>query len=277
MKVIKKINNNIALAINKADEEVIIVGKGIGFPKTPYELTNEDAIEKVFVTQRNNKYLELFKDIPLEDIYITEEIIKFGKEYLGTNLNNNILLTLADHLSYAFERAKNGIEIKSPLSWDIKHLYPKEANVGMKALEIIKNKRNIELPESESTFIAIHFINSQIVDGKIDETNKITEIIGDIIVIIKYHFKIDLDENSLNFTRFITHLQYFISRQLNNSQLKGENESLYKIVEKQYRNEVACVKKIEKFLEANYNWKCSVDEKLYLVLHIQRVTARACN
>lgn len=277
MKVIKKINNNVALAINSKGEDIIIVGKGIGFPKMPYELEDESVIDKIFVTEKNNKYLDLFRDIPLDDIAITEEIIKYGEAYLGTKLNNNILLTLSDHLSYAIERAKNGLEVRSPFSWEIKYLYPKEVSIGLKAIEIVKEKRNIQLPDSESTFIAIHFINAQIGDGKIDETTKITEIIGDIIGIIRYHLKIEIDENSLNFTRFITHLQYFISRQLNNLQLKGENESLYKIVEKQYKNEVACVKKIEKFLEANYNWKCSVDEKLYLVLHIQRFTSRVCD
>ena len=112
MKIIKKINNNIALAINAKDEEVIVIGKGIGFPKTPYELRDESIIEKIFVTQSNNDYLEMFKDIPLEDIYLTQEIIKYGEEYLGKKLNTNILLTLSDHISYAIQRFNQGVESK---------------------------------------------------------------------------------------------------------------------------------------------------------------------
>ncbi|MBC5629424.1 PRD domain-containing protein [Clostridium sp. NSJ-6] len=274
MKIIKKINNNIALAINAKDEEVIVIGKGIGFPKTPYELRDESIIEKIFVTQSNNDYLEMFKDIPLEDIYLTQEIIKYGEEYLGKKLNTNILLTLSDHISYAIQRFNQGVEVKSPLEWEIKHLYPDEFKIGVKAIEIIRNERGIRLTEPESVFIALHFINAQIGDNKIDQTAKITEIIGDILGIVKYHFRIELDESSINFTRFVKHLQYFIYRQLNKSSLEGENENLYKIVEKQYTNENECVHKIEEFLKSNYGWNCSIDEKLYLVLHIQRVTSR---
>ena len=266
MKIIKKINNNIALAINAKDEEVIVIGKGIGFPKTPYELRDESIIEKIFVTQSNNDYLEMFKDIPLEDIYLTQEIIKYGEEYLGKKLNTNILLTLSDHISYAIQRFNQGVEVKSPLEWEIKHLYPDEFKIGVKAIEIIRNERGIRLTEPESVFIALHFINAQIGDNKIDQTAKITEIIGDILGIVKYHFRIELDESSINFTRFVKHLQYFIYRQLNKSSLEGENENLYKIVEKQYTNENECVHKIEEFLKSNYGWNCSIDEKLYLVL-----------
>lgn len=35
MKVIKKVNNNVAIAINDNNEEVFVVGKGVGFLKTP--------------------------------------------------------------------------------------------------------------------------------------------------------------------------------------------------------------------------------------------------
>ena len=40
MKVIKKINNNVAVCIDNDGHELIAFGKGIGFPKIPYELTD---------------------------------------------------------------------------------------------------------------------------------------------------------------------------------------------------------------------------------------------
>ena len=36
MKIVKKLNNNVVLALNDKDEEIIVVGKGLGFRKTPY-------------------------------------------------------------------------------------------------------------------------------------------------------------------------------------------------------------------------------------------------
>jgi beta-glucoside operon transcriptional antiterminator len=52
------------------------------------------------------------------------------------------------------------------------------------------------------------------------------------------------------------------------------NEEIFQMVKLKYTEEIKCVEKIEKFLEANYGWSCSNDEKLYLVLHIQRLTSK---
>lgn len=46
MKIMKKINNNFAMALDDNGVELIVTGKGIGFPKTPYELTDLNIIEK---------------------------------------------------------------------------------------------------------------------------------------------------------------------------------------------------------------------------------------
>ena len=48
MLILKKINNNVALASDGAGEEIVVFGKGVGFPKTPYELEDESIIQRVF-------------------------------------------------------------------------------------------------------------------------------------------------------------------------------------------------------------------------------------
>mgnify|MGYP001063498109 CR=1 FL=1 len=85
MKVIKKINNNVALAINEKKEEILVVGKGLGFKKTPYEITDDDIVEKIYVSPKNIKMIDLLNDIPIEDIYLAEEVIKAGKKILSKN------------------------------------------------------------------------------------------------------------------------------------------------------------------------------------------------
>jgi beta-glucoside operon transcriptional antiterminator len=44
------------------------------------------------------------------------------------------------------------------------------------------------------------------------------------------------------------------------------------MVKEKFPKELACVEKIADFLKTNYGWTCSDDEKLYLILHIQRLT-----
>ena len=46
MRVIKKINNNVALCLDNNNHELIAFGKGIGFPKIPYELDDLNKIDR---------------------------------------------------------------------------------------------------------------------------------------------------------------------------------------------------------------------------------------
>lgn len=40
MKIIRQINNNAALALDGNGKELVVLGRGVGFPKMPYELTD---------------------------------------------------------------------------------------------------------------------------------------------------------------------------------------------------------------------------------------------
>lgn len=277
MKAMKKLNNNVVLALNKNNEEIIVVGKGFGFKKMPYEIDDESVIEKIYVIPKTTRATDILESIPTEIIEVTERIIDYGSKALNKDLNSSIFLTLCDHINFAVERSKDGIEIKSPLYWEIKHLYLDEYNVGIESVNIINKELKIEMSIEEAPFIALHFINAQIGSRDMEETTKLTSITGEILNIVKYHFKINFDEESFNFTRFVTHIRYFILRQLNKEKLEDNNEFMYDLMKKKCIEEYRCVKKIEEHLYNSYNWICSVDEKLYLMIHIQRVRTRENN
>ena len=48
MKIIRQINNNAALALDGNGKELVVLGRGVGFPKMPYELTDLSRIERTF-------------------------------------------------------------------------------------------------------------------------------------------------------------------------------------------------------------------------------------
>lgn len=153
-------------------------------------------------------------------------------------------------------------------------MYPKEMKVGLKALDMIKEEFNVDLPDVEATFIALHFVNGQLNDCDISDTVRVTEIASDILSIVKHHYHLDLDEESLNLERFIIHLQYLLMRLHNGAALEGKNENIYQLLKATQTKEVECVEKINKFLNQNYQWNCSDEEKFYLILHLQRLTSR---
>ena len=264
MKIVKKLNNNVVLALNDKDEEIIVVGKGLGFRKTPYVLEDLSLIEKKYVIPENTKAFDILDSIPNEVIKVTEMIMRYGYKELNIGFSPDILLALSDHINFAIQRNNEGIEMRNPLQWEIKHLYPKEYSIGNNSLDIIEKELGIRLHKNEAAFIALHFINAQLGKHDMTETTKITSIMGEILNLIKYKFKIEFDEDSFEFTRFVTHIRYFIMRQVNNS-------DMFTLMQDKLTEELECVEMIEKHLNKNYGWKCTNDEKLYLMLHIQRI------
>ena len=275
MKVTKKINNNVVLALTEDGSEVFVVGKGLGFQKTPFILNKSDpVIEKIFVQNDSDteRYMEIFSKIPLQTILVSEKIIEEGKKMLNSPLNDMLLLSLADHIQNAIERTNSNEELVNTLHWELKHIYPTETKIGEKAVLLVNEELSASLPKEEASFIALHFVNAQLKQGtEFSETAKVTQIIKDIVTIVKYNLKRNINEDSVNFARFITHLRYFIFRQFNNESL-NEQTDLYDIVSQAATNELECVKRICLYLDNNYGWRITTDEQLYLLLHLKRLS-----
>lgn len=212
MNVTKVINNNIVISENEEKQELVVMGKGLGFKKKPGDVIDDTKIEKVYLsTQEWNvtKLTQLLSSIPIEHIQAANEIINFAKVSLGKKLSEKLFLTLTDHINYAIERYQNGMEIKNALLWEIKRFYNHEYLIGKEALSIIKNRLAIELPEDEAGFIALHIVNAELDMAQVSQVSEMAKIIQHILNIVKYHFSMELDEYSLNYERFVTHLKFF--------------------------------------------------------------------
>lgn len=121
--ILKVINNNIVCSIDQGGEEIILRGLGIGFKKKVKDFVEESQIEKVYKIANQNtrsKLEELLLDIPLEYVETCTEIIEYAKGSLKRQLNDNIYLTLTDHISFAIERMKNNQSYKNALLMEIK-------------------------------------------------------------------------------------------------------------------------------------------------------------
>ena len=136
MKIIRQINNNAALALDGNGKELVVLGRGVGFPKMPYELTDLSRIERTFYDV-NPKYFGMAADLPRPLVLACAEITERAEIELDCALNPNLPFTLADHLNFAAERLRKGIEISTPLAYDVRHLYPKETELAKQARELL--------------------------------------------------------------------------------------------------------------------------------------------
>ena len=278
MKVVKVINNNIIKSFDQENNEVLVMGKGLGFQKKPGDEVDTDLIEKVYVSSQelnSNKLAQLLADVPIEHVQIANEIISFAKVSLGKKLNDNIFLTLTDHISYAIERYNNGIPIKNALLWEIKRFYNHEFLIGKESLNMIKNKLGIDLPEDEAGFIALHIVNAELDMAQVSQVSEMTKIIQNITNIVRLYFKMDLDEYSLNYERFIVHLKFFVQRLFTGTDLTEENDSsLLFLIKEKYREEYLCALKIRQYIMNEFQRDLKEDEIIYLTIHIKRITSK---
>ncbi len=272
----KVINNNVVSAYDDEQHELVIMGRGIAFQKKSGDPIDEERIEKVFSIQNKDiseKFKTLLYDIPIEYMQVCEAIIDHARTTLNKNLNDSIYVTLTDHITFAIERHQKGMDIKNALLWEIKRLYKDEFMCGVEALRIIQDKLNIHLPEDEAGFIAMHIVNAEL-NEEMPNVIQITKLIQDILNIVKYHFQIDLDEESLNYFRFVTHLKFFGQRLFNETQMENQNEFLYEVVKEKNTAAFQCAEKINDYVQKEYNRSLIEDEMLYLTLHIDRVIKR---
>lgn len=274
--IIKKIfNNNAILAKDLDKHEFVVMGSGVGFKKSVGEKIDESLIEKTFILKQKDaseKFKLLLEDIPSEYVSLCYDIIEYAKNILSAELSDYIYVTLTDHISYALKLFDEGLNRPNPLIWEIKKFYTKEYEIGLKSLEFIEDETGKKLPEDEACNIALHLINAQVnnAGGKVEDVTKQTKMIQDILNIVKYTYNIPLDEKSLNYERFITHLRFFFQRLSKNQEVEAEDDFLLKQVKAKYRSAYDCMLKIEAYLEK----ELSDEEKLYLTIHIQRVTQR---
>ena len=274
MRFKKRLNNNVVVAMDDHGEDQIVMGKGLGFQMQPNTYINENMIEKIYKLQdttSNQRLQELFKTIPTEHIELADEIIAYANQHIGNTINENVIVSLCDHIYMAVERKKQGIEVKNVMLWDIQKFYRDEYMVGKYAIELITKRFNVTLNDDEAGFIALHLVNAQL-DVETKTIKKITELMQSIETIVRMSCKIAPDADSLYYYRFITHLKFFAERIFSGKQYEQQDVStMLDLVKKQYPKEVACVQKIAMFLEEHYGYTLVDDELLYLSIHISRI------
>lgn len=228
----KVINNNIISAYEKSGAEVIVMGRGIGFKKKQGEVVPADQISKIFRIKSR---------------------------------------TLTDHINFAIERVSQGIEPQNALLWEIKRFYPQEFQLGIYALELIQDRLGILLPEDEAGFIALHFVNAEY-GTDIRDAVKFPDQMQAIVDIVEHDLGILLDESSLHYERFVTHIKFLIQRIYRKELLSSEDRELSLMMQRKYPREYQCSVKVAEYIMQATGSRLSEEEIMYLSVHIRRVS-----
>lgn len=271
MKIQKVINNNVISALDENGQEIVAMGRGIGFQKKAGEEMPESAVEKVFRLESPD-LLERFKQVlanmPLECIQISDRIISYAKERLSIRLNQNVYLTLTDHIAFALERYKEGMFFENALYGEIRRFYPEEFKIGQKALLLIEEQTGIRLPEDEAASIAFHLVNGEFGGLKLRDTQVMTDMIRHLAELAGEAYP--LPDDSIYTDRLVTNLKFILSRMIQDRPaVTAGDEEFNAFVRIHCPKEYELAQKMKDYIKSVINCDMMEDEVVYMAIQLK--------
>ena len=278
MFVIKQIfNNNAALIQIDEQSQAVAKGKGIAFEKKKGDFVDVKQIEKLFTldseTSIKNLYF-LLKDIPIDVVTATYEIIQMVREDYGIKVLDYIYITISDHIYGVYRRYKDGKYQESMLP-DFSKEYPTEYKVAEKALNIVNRSLEISLPKSEIKNLALHFINAS---GEVEEERELNEqgdakaLVDIVKTVLTNHGICRKNSSEDYYDRLMIHLQYLIERILESKGTQAMISSqIVADVRRNYPESFEIATEIFNEVKEKLNRDVGIDEHFYFIIHIQRI------
>ena len=96
-------------------------------------------------------------------------------------------------------------------------------------------------------------------------------MIQEILDLVAHDFNLTYDENSIQYERFLRHLQFFAQRVLDKDTAQSEDTFLFHLGKDQYPAAFACTESIGEHVQRTYGCTITDAEKGYLVYHIMNL------
>lgn len=215
-------NNNVVLARKPSGEQVVIVGKGVGFGiHKGSSIDDTNPSNRVFsildgsVDLGNVKHLDFDLD-KLERI--TQDIVAAAREQLGIE-NEKLYEALFDHIVFAVERLKIGLPIENPFIAEISVMCMREFDVAELAARLIREELDVDIGEDERGFIALHLYSAQ-GDRHISGAMKNARVYQDVLTAVCHIYGVTLEKSSSACRGFLMTLNHLVSAAVSDTPLE---------------------------------------------------------
>ena len=104
--------------------------------------------------------MALLKDVPLDFITTTYEVIDTLSKKYAYPVQEYIYVTLTDHIFCSYQAVQQGRYKYSDLP-DVSAMHPIPYKIAKEAIEIFRKRLLDQFPDDEVNRIAYHFINAQ--------------------------------------------------------------------------------------------------------------------
>lgn len=269
-KVSKALNNNVVIC-TKDNQEVILIGKGIGFNKKEGMILNNDlvTIDKIY-TLESEQQKEHYKTlVEIADDGVLQVIIESLNFISNTAINvdsKQLVVSLTDHIIFAYKRLKQNQIIANPFAMETKQLYSEAYQIAQQVIDKLNVDLDVNFPEDEVGFIALH-IASNTEDLSMREMTLMNDIMNRSIKIIESDLNTVVDKQSLQYQRFIRHVQFLI-RRLKKQEYVHAQDDFITMIKNHYPICYNTAFKILTMIQKQFDVQISDSEIIYLTLHI---------
>lgn len=274
MEVLRVFNNNVVLARGGDHGEVILTGRGLGFQAKPGQEVDESRVAKVFIPEPGRDadlFGTLVAAIPPEHLLLADQALQAARTQGEAPLSSATVVALADHLSFAIKRVRQGIDLDYPLQAEVEHLYPAELAAARRVVAFVNAHIEETLPDPEAVAIALHLVNAGFATGDLSYTYQMTGVFTQLFDVLEQSCGRAIDRHTVNAARFITHLRYFFVRAHNGRQLEEGSPQLGAAIRNAYPDAYAAATRLQTVLELRLGQPLTEDELTYLTLHVARM------
>ncbi len=275
MRVIKKINTSAVLCKDDNDRQLVALGRGIGFTDIGNEV-DLDHVDRTFYDV-DARYLDVIGDLPSDILEFASQFADIASGMFSYELSPNIAFILADHIAFAIKRAREHIDVKMPLAFDVAQQFPLEYRLGTLIVDRIGTTLGTVLPADEAAGMAMVFINNISMPG----ASATAEVDWDFVRFLEQATRgiegimgVSIDRQGFNFARYATHLRYLYRRIRANEAITSGNASMYESLKGDYPDIVRCVDHLDNLIMRELGRSLTDEEKLYLLLHVNRIITK---
>lgn len=268
--LIRVLNNN-AVMVESDGARVILLGRGLGFGRRLGDPIDYADASEVFAPSTPDGFFELSEfvaQIPLEVFRVARRAVNLAAERTRIRPSQALLLSIADHLNFAIQRAREGIVIDFPLSWEVRQLYPSEAALGEATVTMAQEDLGVVLDPDEATAFALHFVNAQFASRDMSGTVAMTRLVQGVLQAVKTGLGAQAVADPMAMARFVTHLRYLYARVADEKQHRDDGPVL---ISATYAPEVEATATLVRAVLEQDTGPLTQAELSYLHLHLARL------
>ncbi|PZU45288.1 MAG: transcriptional antiterminator [Microbacterium sp.] len=269
----KVLNNNVVITIDTAGRERVLMGRGLGFQLKVGSTVDSDKVEKTFILDEGtegDRQRELLRDVPYAVLEAVTDAVDAAEQTLGRHLDRHLRIAVIDHIQFVLERLNRGQRIPSAAMPELRVLHPQEFAAAEGMTASIAASLGRDLPPEESVFLTMHLLNATR-----DEPNGTAALlfrrVQHVVTTVENGLGVRLDVESLDYARFILHVQFLLQRLVTRSMLRSQDTSFFDFAKHSYPASFEIASEVKAYVRAATESELTDEEVLYLIVHIERL------